>query len=83
MNLYTTTFLTILLGGKVIEGIGRALLIEEDHIFINFLDDRLITGHVQISENLSLNPAINRIHGSVIRRRAGAGHGAGDAIHRQ
>ena len=29
-NLHTTTFFTILLGGKVIEGIGRALLIEED-----------------------------------------------------
>ena len=32
-NLHTTTFFTILLGGKVIEGIGRALLIEEDHIY--------------------------------------------------
>ena len=45
-NLHTTTFLTILLGGKVIEGIGRALLVEEDHIIIDFLSDRLITGHV-------------------------------------
>ena len=46
IKLYTTKFLAILLGGKVIEGIGRALLVEEDHIIIDFLSDRLITGHV-------------------------------------
>lgn len=46
IKLYTTIFFTILLGGKVIEGIGRALLVEEDHIIIDFLSDRLITGHV-------------------------------------
>ena len=46
IKLYTTKILAILLGGKVIEGIGRALLVEEDHIIIDFLSDRLITGHV-------------------------------------
>ena len=59
---------------QIVKRIGRPLLIEESNIIIYLLLDRTLTGHVEVHEQIGIDPAVDRLHSSVVRRRTGTGH---------
>jgi len=73
--------LTILNRRQVIQRISRALFIKERDVIVNLSLDGFVTSHMQIHEQLSLDPAVDRLHGGIVGRCTGTRHGMRYAVH--
>ena len=61
---------SVLLWSKIIQRIRRTLFIEKHNVVVNFLLYWFFAGAMEVHKQLSFNPAVNGLHGSIIRRRA-------------
>ena len=73
----------ILLWSKISQGVCGTLFVEESNIFGDLSGDIVCRCDVQIRKQLGLYPSVDGFHGSIVRRRAGSGHGSSDVIHGQ
>ena len=71
----------VLFWSQITKSIGGTFFIEETNIFVHLCGYIVIGRNMEVGKQFCLHPAVNGLHGSIVSRRTGSGHGSCNVIH--